>query len=201
MKMKLSITLILGLTLGLILMLAIVNAQGGSREGGEEEAEGNISGLGVADPPPSGYSVLYMFTGVANDTTDNDQIATAVHCTNYGSNAVTVTVELFTSGSSGSPAVFASPPDSLSPNETGTYSSQGTIFTEIPIGAGTIEQGSGRVLATASTLICTAQLLNPSPISPAITPTFMVRLPMFDSAGNPSSGGSLDSVYLPIVLK
>ncbi|MCK6626940.1 MAG: hypothetical protein L6R45_17415 [Anaerolineae bacterium] len=201
MKMKLFVTLTLTLSLGLILTLAIAYAQGLEREPGEEESGGTISVLGVANPPPAGYSVLYMFTGVANDDTDNDKIATAVHCTNYGSSAVTVTVELFTSGSTGSPAVFASPPDTLSPSETGTYSSQGTIFTEVPIGAGAIEQGSGRVLATASTLICTAQLLNPSPISPAITPTFMVKLPMFDSAGNPSPGSGVGSVFLPVILK
>jgi hypothetical protein len=199
MKMKLFTMLALALGLGFMLTLAIVYAQGADREPSEEGA-GEIGGLGVADPPPAGYSVLYMFTGVANDATENDQIATAVHCTNYGSSTVTVTVELFTSGSTGPPAVFASPPDALSPNETGTYSSQGTIFTEIPIGAGAIEQGSGRVLATASTLICTAQLLNPSPISPAITPTFMVRLPLFDSSGNPIALGR-GQVFLPVIFK
>ncbi len=200
MKKKLVVTLTLALTLGLILTLAIAYAQGLDREVGEEEPGGEIGELGLADPPPPGYSVLYMFSGVANDSTDNDQIATSVHCTNYGSTALSVTVQLFTSGSSGPPAVFASPPDTLSSNETGTYSSQGTIFTEVPIGAGPIEQGSGRVLATASTLICTAQLLSTSPISPAITPTFMVKLPLFDSNGNPvGSGGG--PVFLPVILK
>ncbi|MEW5957249.1 MAG: hypothetical protein AB1801_05975 [Chloroflexota bacterium] len=179
MKKKLAVTLILAFTLGLILTLAIAYAQGAVKETGEEEGGGELSGLGLVDPPPAGYSVLYMFTGVANDSTDNDQIATAVHCTNFGSTSTSVIVQLFTSGSGGPPTVFASPADDLAPNETGTYSSQGTIFTEIPIGAGAIEQGSGRVLATTPALICTAQLLNPSPISPAITPTFISELEMY----------------------
>jgi len=178
MKKKLVVTLTLALTMGLILTLALAYAQGSDREVGEEEQDvqaEDVGELGLADPPPPGFSVLYMFSGVANDDTDNDKIATSVHCTNYGSTAASVEVQLFTSGATG---VFTVS-DTLSPNETGTYSSQGTIFTEIPIGTGPIEQGSGRVLATAPSLICTAQLLSTSPISPAITPTFVSELELY----------------------
>jgi hypothetical protein len=75
----------------------------------------------------------------------------------------------------------------VSPNETDTYSSQDTFYTELSLGATTIEQGSGRVLATVSTIICTAQLLQPN----TLTPTFMVKLPLFQ----------ISKIYLPVIRK
>ncbi|MEW5957248.1 MAG: hypothetical protein AB1801_05970, partial [Chloroflexota bacterium] len=72
-SIRMTLSLIaLPLALGLILALNIY-AQEPVRETGEEEGGGELSGLGLVDPPPAGYSVLYMFTGVANDSTDNDQ--------------------------------------------------------------------------------------------------------------------------------
>jgi hypothetical protein len=187
------ITLVLGLGLGLTLVIGVY-AQGPGREVSEEETGNDISQMGLADPPSAGFSVLYMFTGVANDNTGEDQIATAVHCTNFGSTATTVEIQFFqSSGVAALPSAFT---DILSSNESTTYSTQNTLFTEIPLNAAIIEQGSGRVLVKEHPqVICTAQLLQPG----AITPTFMVRLPIFDSNGNPIGG--VRQVFLPIIFK
>jgi hypothetical protein len=168
-------------------------AQEPTAEPPEVEPSGEIGELGLTDPPPTGFSVLYMFTGVNNDTTATDAVATTVHCTNFDTKAISLTLQFFaTSG-----GTIDSFTDNLAANETGTYSTQGTFFNETPLNLTLFEQGSGRVLATTSKVICTAQLLQPG----TITPTFMVKLPMFDSAGNPSPGSGAGSVFLPVILK
>jgi len=169
------------LALGLILVLSI-HAQEPTEEAREEQdvQTQNVGELGLADPPPTGFSVLYIFTGVANR---GSQVATSVHCTNFGSNSISVTVELFNDSAV---SVFDGTTD-VSANETDTYSSQDTFYTELSLGASLIEQGSGRVLATDSTVICTAQLLQPN----TLTPAFMVKLPLF----------KIPRVYLPIIRK
>lgn len=62
-KAKLVVVLTLPLVLGLALVLALVTYAQGPE--GEEGAvgEGAVGGQGLADPPPAGYTVLYMFTG------------------------------------------------------------------------------------------------------------------------------------------
>jgi hypothetical protein len=159
--------------------------------------------MGLADPALSGFSVLYMFTGVANDNTPPDNnIATAVHCTNFGTSPTTLGVQFFLSN--GTITGFNPYTDTLSPSETGTYSTQNTFYTEVPLSTDVIQQGSGRVLVKEhNQVICTAQLLQPGDI----TPTFMAKLPMFDSGGNRvggnNSGGSggITKVFLPVILK
>ncbi len=192
MKRKLLVTLTLALSLGLMLTLAIAYAQGPTAEPPEEEPSGEIDGLGLADPPPSGFSVLYMFTGVHNDTSGPNGIATSVHCTNFDTQATSLILQFFNTGG-GTVTSFT---DNLVSNETGTYSTQATFFNETPLNLNTFAQGSGRVLATTSKLICTAQLVEPG----SITPTFMVKLPLFDSNGNPV-GGIGGRVFLPLILK
>jgi hypothetical protein len=192
MKKKLLVTLTLALGLGLMLTLAIAYAQEPTAEPREEEPSGEIHGLGLTDPAPTGFSVLYMFTGVHNDTTGPNGVATSVHCTNFDTKAISLTLQFFNTGG-GTVTSFT---DNLVSNETGTYSTQGTFFNETPLNLGTFAQGSGRVLATTSKVICTAQLVEPG----SITPTFMVRLPMFDNAGN-LIGGNGGPVFLPVILK
>ena len=67
MSKKLMASLILSILLLLALGLVMVAyAQG---PGDDREEEGGIGGLGLADPPPDGFTVLYTFTG-AKDTQD-----------------------------------------------------------------------------------------------------------------------------------
>jgi hypothetical protein len=182
------------LALGLFLAFDAL-AQEPTAEPPEAETPVEIGGLGLANPPPAGFSVLYMFTGASNDNDNTngvgDQLATSVHCTNYDTQAITLTLQFF-STSGGAVDSFS---DSLASNETGTYSTQNTFFNETPLTTNYFEQGSGRILATSPKLICTAQLLE----SGSITPTFMVKLPLFDAAGNPVGGSG--TVYLPVILK
>jgi hypothetical protein len=173
MKVKLTLALTLALVMLLALVLALgANAQEPTAEPQEADSGGEISGQGLTDPAPTGFSVLYMFTGVHNDTSSPDGVATAVHCTNFDTKAISLTLQFFgTLG--GSVTSFT---DNLASNETGTYStSDNTFFNETPLDLTTFEQGSGRVLATSSKVICTAQLLEPG----AITPTFVSELEMF----------------------
>lgn len=195
MKRKLVVTLVVTLTLGLILTLALAYAQGPERETSEEEAGSDIGGLGLGDPPPPDYSVLYMFTGVANDNTGQNQVATVVHCTNFGTTPTTIGVEFFLNG--GSITGFNPYTDTLTANKTGTYSTQPTFFGgEVPLNTGIIQQGSGRILYKEHPqVICTAQILEPG----TITPTFMAKLPLFDSQGN--RVGSIRHIFLPVILK
>lgn len=195
MKKKLLVTLILALSLGLILTLAIAYAQGPTAEPAEEEPRGELNELGLADPPPAGFSVLYMFTGANNDnnTDGADRVATTVHCTNFGTQTTSLILQFFTVN--GNEVIVPSFSDTLASNETDTYSTQGTFFNETPLNLPYFEKGSGRVLATTNKVICTAQLVEPG----TITPTFMVKLPLFDSNGNPIGGGG--RVFLPVILK
>jgi hypothetical protein len=174
MKRKLLVTLTLALSLGLVLTLAIAYAQEPTREPSEEETGNNIDGMGLADPPLSGFSVLYMFTGVANDTDGEDQVATVVHCTNFGSTATTIGIQFFLSNGNVTGSTFT---ENLDPNRTNTYATRPTFFgAEQPLNTALIDHGSGRVMVQGhSQVICTAQLLQPG----TITPTFMSELDMY----------------------
>ena len=137
MKKKLAVTLALTSMLLLASLLAL--AAYAQDPTSSDDTGGEIGELGLADPPPAGLSILYMFTGVANHPISTTrQIATSVHCTNFGSAPI-------------------------NSNRTWTFSTQNTaIYREDTIlSPGILEQGSGRGLADKSQLICTAQVLDP----------------------------------------
>ena len=174
-----KITLILTLTVVLILALALalgVSAQEPEEreEAYEMETNGAVGGMGLADPPTAGYSVLYMFTGAGNDNTGADVMATVVICTNFGASDVDVEVQLFgpTAGAMWSATA------TLPSNKTTTFASQLTsiYYNEIDLGALNSQQGSGRVLATSTEVICTAQLVDPD----SDQPSFMSGLQIYD---------------------
>jgi hypothetical protein len=135
-----------------------------------------------------------MFTGVANHSNPISRtIATSIHCSNFGSSDAQAQLQIFSlNGGLADSVAFPIPS-----NRTRTVSSQDTkIYREDTfLNNAIIEQGSGRVLADKSTLICTAQLLDPVNNPPA----FMVKLPLFDSFGNLIKVGR--KVYLPVLLK
>jgi hypothetical protein len=189
MTKKLMVTL----TLSLILILLVALGMASAQEPPESEEGGELGEFGLADQPPTGFSVLYMFTGVANHpTAATRQIATSVHCTNFGSTSVQAQLQLFSLGGGSTYTAAVT----INSNQTWTFSTQNTdIYREdSTLNTPAIEQGSGRVLANNSQLICTAQVLDPSTNPPA----FMARLSLFDGSGNPVGGGK---VYLPIILK
>jgi hypothetical protein len=186
----------IGASLGMLaLLLGLVS---GPVIQAQEPVEGqnngtNIGGLGLSDPPPAGLSTLYMFSGVANDDTAPDLIATSVLCTNFGSASVQVELQLFDQTNSN---VYTTS-TTIASNHTWTASSQNTPFREdVTLNTGFIEQGSGRVLADQAHLICTALLLNPDQDAGTV---FMSKLPLYDSNGRPV--GKMALVYLPIILK
>jgi hypothetical protein len=168
-------------------------AQGPEGEGreGRAESQDQVGEQGLADPPTTGLSVLVMFTGAANDAARN--IATSVHCTNFGASDVQAEMQFFSSNAGD---VFTDSA-TIDPNRTWTFSTQNTVayVDDSNLATGDLDQGSGRVLVDADHLICTAQVLDPN----GDPPVFMVKLPLFDKDGNPL--GSKAGIYLPIILK
>jgi hypothetical protein len=176
MKKKLIVTLVLASLVLVIVLAMAVYAQG--PQGDEGEEPGGVSGLGLSDPPPAGFTVLYMFTG-AKDTQSlgANTAATSIHCTNYGSISTTVRVEI--SDKDNAPTASASL--TLNTSQTGTFSSQNTAiyFEDAPPMnfSDDVNQGSGRILINNSTakIICTAQVLDPvnNP------PEYLINLDLF----------------------
>ena len=182
------------LVLALLAVLALTATWGVQAQGeGDGPREVEIGTFGLDDPPPAGYSVLYMFTGVANDDSAPDKIATSVMCTNYGSTTVNIRVEMFSYD--GSTTWFRAL--DVGPGFSPTFSSQNTVifFDDEVLGTDEIYQGSGRVLATGSRVICTALLVDPD----SDQPSFMARLALYDGSGNPVHASR--KVYLPAILK
>lgn len=199
MKKKLVVTLALSLVSMLVLVLAMAAyAQG---PGGDGDKKGDIGSqgvgeLGLNDPPPAGFSVLYMFTGVVNDTASPSREGTAVHCTNFSASSVDVRVEVWEMN----PTTTYSGTLTLSAGRTRTFATRHiTSFPEDLILSPTLPsifQGSGRVLTKQhSDVICTAQVLDPT----NDPPVFVAKLALFDSSGNPI--GEMSKTYLPIILK
>ncbi|MCB9079514.1 MAG: hypothetical protein H6631_18075 [Anaerolineaceae bacterium] len=172
MKKKLAVSLSLTLLLLTTLLLTwVANAQ--EPMSGADGA-GGIGELGLADPPSAGLTVQYMFTGVANHPiAATRQIATSVHCTNFGSGNVQAEIQLFSVGGASAYGDTVT----INSNRTWTFSTQNTaIYREDSIlNTGVLEQGSGRILADSAQLICTAQLLDPI----SNPPDFIAELEMF----------------------
>jgi hypothetical protein len=196
-RLAVTLTLVLALILALVLALAVYAQE---PAGDETEETGGIGGQGLNDPPPAGYTVLYMFTG-ATDTQDRtpNSAATVVHCTNYGDTAVNVCVEI--SDWDNSPVLSCT--TSIASNYTKTFFSQSSVAFYGPNcimstpSTDDINQGSGRIMADSSSaqVICTAQVVDPinNP------PRYGVKLALYDGSGN--LVGRAPKIYLPIILK
>ena len=163
MKKKLTITPVISVLLLLTLVMTLaVYAQGQGDDRSEEE--GDIGGLGLADPPPPGFSVLYTFSGAADSQNSTpDTAVTSVHCTNAGTSSVQVMVQI--SDFDNVPTIAGT--FTIASNRSATFSSHPTIFylDDVTLSAtgDDIDQGSGRVLINPSSakVICTAQVLDP----------------------------------------
>ena len=204
-RYALLITLLL--LCGLVLTL-VAHAQGPEDEEAAEGgvgASGGVGGMTLADPPPAGYSVLYMFTGAANDSTGDDRITTVVLCTNWGESDVDVQVQFF--NANGDPHTGEA---TITAGDTWTYYPFGQgpsiLFTagahDTAVGAADffLSQGSGRVVATGSRVICKALLVAPDGhTAGSDQPAFMANLTMYD--GNGRLVGSTRKGYLPIIIR
>ena len=152
-----------------------------------------LGGQGLADPPPAGYSVLYMFSG-ARDNQPSNAYATVIHCTNYGQTTASVRVELFDYdgdqfGLTGS----------ILKNRTRTFATRNTAMYEedyIFTLTDDLNQGSGRILSDKTSLICTAQVVD-AVNSP---PHFVARLPLYNAAGQLIDVNRRKG-YVPVVIR
>ena len=165
------------LALGFVLVLALASAQEG--EGGEEIRSQSIGTQGLSDPPPAGTTVLYMFSGAVDNLFN---VATVVHCSNYGPIDSQVSVEFYDVDSD----VYTAT-DNIPSSESRTFSSRPTVLYVDHAVAGLttddLNQGAGRVIVPNdnTSIICTAQVIH----STTFTPTFGVQLALHDGAGKP----------------
>jgi hypothetical protein len=196
--MKKQFSLIFILSVLFIFILAMAMAVYAQEPQGEVRGseEGGISDLGLADPPPAGFTVLYLFSG-ARDNTSSATAATSVHCTNYSSTSVQVRIQIFNfSGSNTMNGSFT-----LSASRSATFSTQLTAlyFDDVVLTpATTIDQGSGRILVnnSAAKIICTAQVLDPT----NNPPSYGVKLNLYDTNGILVSPNNRKT-FLPTILK
>ena len=185
---------LLRLVLLLVLTFSALGVQA-SGEGQSQATEVSIA-AGIGNPPPAGFTVLYMFTGVANETDSGRDESTSINCTNFHPTAsVEVRVEIFNQD----PAAMYAGNQTLSAGHTGTWSTQsivayndGVILPAVPF----IFQGSGRVLVKQhSQIICSAQVLD----ADVYPPVDAVKLPIYDKYGRRAH--ALRRTYLPLIRK
>ena len=201
-RTKLVVVVLLGLVLGLTLSAALgVYAQGGGDDERQSESQGGVSGEGLNDPPPDGMSILYGFTGARHDTAAGHEVATVVHCTNYGTEDAQTTVEIYNYNDADARTLSGT--YLIKPNYTRTFATHDTqlyledrIMTHGGV-AGPIDQGSGRVMSDRRTLICTAQVLDYN----HALPWFAVKLPLYYPDGTQVGVYYLGATYLPVIVR
>ena len=180
MKPRSSIPVVIVILLALALAAFGVQAQGPGTDPDSKDvqtqAEVASIAAGIGNPPPAGFTVLYMFTGVANESDSGRDEATSVNCTNFHPTAsVEVRVEIFNHD----PAAMYAANQTVTAGSTDTWSTQsivayndGLILPAVPY----VFQGSGRVLVRQhSQVICSAQVLD-ADVDP---PVYAVDLEMF----------------------
>ncbi len=133
---------------------------------------------------PKGTQIqIYSFAGAVDRGDGN--LATTVHCTNVGSVAATITVEIWNSAgnqlTAGNLALGVTETKTVSTRNTSAYSEDSILSPAL-----VIEQGHGRVLADtagSTDVLCAAQVLDPS----NVTPISVTTLSLFDRFGVPVS--------------
>jgi hypothetical protein len=149
---------------------------------------------------PSATSVILQFSGVTDDGQKSSSArkeATSILCTNTGNNNASIEVQLFQwSGSMVYTATVSAPPKA-----SYTFSTQNTTiyFDDVIFGTGggtdAIFQGYGRVLSNRSSVICTAQVLDPL----GYPPVFMDKLTMYHGDG--TLIGDDWELYMPAITR
>jgi hypothetical protein len=166
----------------------------------ESESQADVGGDGLIDPTPPGMTMLYMFSGAAHKTAAGGKVATVVHCTNYGTESAQVQVEVF-DWSDSDDTTFSGATTLLS-NRTKTFVTQltGVYWDDIVMTqavADDINQGSGRILSDRTTIICTAQVVDPAHNQP----WFAVKLALHYPNGRPVSAYFIGSAKLPVIMR
>ncbi len=171
MKNQIVKLVVLTLFLGLVVMVGLTYTEPVLKVKAQD-----IEASGVADSPPTGYSSLYTFTGVRNSIV-TPLFATAVHCTNYSTSSISTTVQFFDNAGTSTYAASSV----LGSNETGTFVTRVTSMYGneiIATSSGTnIDQGSGRVTATDSQLICTVHVLDADNNPPTFNSALNIFIP------------------------
>lgn len=148
---------------------------GADRAEGSEYVIRHIRDL-TPDQLPSlqgdGLSSLYHFAGVLNLPASGK--GTAVQCTNVDATAATyVEVQLFDyTGTQVDTAAI-----SVDPLRTVTFESTSILFytADVPMSAGLVEQGYGRILTEHRNVVCTVQVLDAA----NVTPTWSMDIPVY----------------------
>jgi hypothetical protein len=155
-------------------------------------AEANPAATVVARPLAdtarlSAYAgpLLYQFSGVRDDgaKSTSGKAATTLICSNTGTTLAAVSYYVYNYNGS----VYYYTDFNLAAGATVTASTQGTnlYFEDIVLhatgttdnGTGVIDQGRGQVFSNSRSVICTAQVLDPTGFPPA----FVTRLTMHDA--------------------
>ncbi len=137
--------------------------------------------------------LLYVFSGVTDDGAQGGasrKEATAVHCSNFGTTDAQVEVQLYQFDG----ATVYTGSTTIQVNRTWTFSTQNTLIYSDDVivggnpGTNAISQGLGRILADQTSIVCTAQVLDPlnNP------PQYMANLTLFKVPR---------TIYLPAILK
>lgn len=200
---KLPVVLLGGLLL-LSMTVLVAQAQGPSpdvvpavtaKDATALSAPSNID-AGIGSPAPTGFTVQYMFTGVANEAGAGNDQATSINCTNFSNSAaVEVRVEIYNS----TPGAPFAANQTIGPGSTNTWSSQsidayndGTILAGVP----NLFQGSGRILVRQHRqIICSVQVLD----ADADPPVYATRLTVYDRFGRIAR--HVRNLYLPLVRR
>lgn len=209
MRTKLILSLLLGFVLAA--MVGVVTYAQGPDTPPREPGAGEISTSSLDLPPGPGQTVLYMFTGAAdNQNTGSPTVATVIFCTNISpvSDEPWADVEVQIVDRDGK---LYSATKRIFPGQTATFSTRDTgVYDEvnsspnwgaiINTSGDDINQGSGRILADtedSTNLICVVKIIDPA----NNPPRFEARLPLYNSSGNPIDGINLKKTYLPLILK
>jgi len=138
---------------------------------------------GPISPIAEGQTLVYVFTGVSNDTTDEDMTAALIHCTNLSVADIDVTVDIYFSVGT----LAGSNTQTLFPGETASWQTQDAVsvnnFVAVNMDlVGIFAGGSGRITASdkKAPILCTAQSIDAT--SPAM---HLASLPMLRVAKPP----------------
>lgn len=146
---------------------------------------GTVGAASIGDPVPASLDGstpvrhIYSVTGVRESASAD--LSTLFMCTNTqktGAGDIVVGVQVFDSDGTRDTGdvTTGSGVGSISPGETRTFSTENTAaFSGTVLGTDDVFQGSARILATSSKIICTAMIVE-NTNSP---PTSMVSLPVF----------------------
>ena len=177
--MKKSKLLLVGM-MSLLLIAGLVIALGASAQGpgSEEEMEtaGAVGAAGLTDPVPDGYRLMYIFTNAANNLGGDDAVATVIHCTNYGSENVEVSVVMY--GFTRHRGIHGNENPRQQPDRHLCLPGCGNFRVGTKCGGGDQQRGFGPGLGHRRHCDCAGHLVDP--VADADQPTFVSSLDLYE---------------------